>query len=281
MDRVFASGAAGSPPSPPSSPSSGYPSAGNPGSGASPTKPGPWWYHMVTEELRKVVVDAGLTPDHLSLSQLSQAIQQMVASSSGGRLLRITRYSAAGSGTWNKQAGTNSILVRAVAGGGGGAGANSTSNIAGNGGYAGRYGEKLITAPAASYAYTVGAAGAGGAVNSAGSAGGQTSFGGMTLSGGPGGAAGLGSLVALPTGAGWDFTCAAPGGPGHADSTSNVHAAPGVGGASPFAGGGSGAGAATIPGSYGSGGSGGPRTSGASYAGSNGGSGYIEVWEFA
>ena len=207
-----------------------------------------------------------------------------VLGSTGGKLLRITRYTTAGSGTWTKQADTNFILVRAVAGGGGGGGgggAASGSNQAGNGGYSGRYGEKLITTPAASYSYTVGAAGSGGAVGSAGSAGGDTSFGAMTLNGGPGGQIGLGGLVALPTGSGWDFTCAAAGAAGHADSTSNVHAAPGAGGASPFAGGGSGAGTTTIPGSYGSGGGGGPRTNGTAYAGSNGGAGYIEVWEFA
>lgn len=198
-----------------------------------------------------------------------------------GQLLRITRYTAAGSGTWTKQADTNSILVRAVAGGGGGAGGITGSNQAGNGGYSGCYGEKLITAPAASYSYTVGAAGSGGGVGAAGSAGGQTSFGAMTLTGGPGGVGALGALVALPTGSGWDFTCAAAGAAGHADSTANVHAAPGAGGASPFAGGGSGSGTTTIPGSYGSGGGGGPRTSGTGYAGSNGGAGYIEVWEFA
>lgn len=201
--------------------------------------------------------------------------------STGGKLLRITRYSTAGSGTWVKPSDTNRILVRAVGGGGGGGGGSSGSNAAGNGGYSGCYGEKFIDTPNASYAYVVGAAGSGGAANSAGSAGGQTSFGALTLGGGPGGGAGLASLVSLPTGSGWDRTSASAGGPGHADSTSNVHAAPGVGGAAPFSGGGSGSGAVTIPGSFGSGGGGGPRTNGTAYAGSAGGAGYIEIWEFA
>lgn len=375
MDRVFASGASATPPAAPATPSTGYPTAGNPGTGTEATKPGEYWYHMVTEELRAVIEGAGLTPDHADLTQLLQAIQSMSAGhvavaggtpdaitadftpnvsltngttvivraaaanatatptfapdgltaktivkgndlalvagdiagaghwlemnfdatldkwvlqnpafgtlSNGGKLRRITRYSTAGSGTWTKQSDTNSILVRAVGGGGGGGGANSSGNVAGNGGYSGCYGEKLITAPAASYSYTVGAAGSGGAVGAAGSAGGQTSFGAMTLTGGPGGQIGMGNLVALPTGSGWDFTSAAAGDAGHADSTSNVHAASGNGGASPFSGGGSGSGATTIPGSYGSGGGGGPRTSGTAYAGSAGGAGYIEVWEFA
>lgn len=198
-----------------------------------------------------------------------------------GQLLRITRYSVAGSGTWTKQADTNSILVKAVAGGGGGAGASSSITAAGNGGYSGCYGEKLITALSATYAYTVGAAGAGGAVNAAGSAGGQTSFDVLTLTGGPGGQIAHLALVALPTGSGWDFTSASPGGPGSTDSTTNAYAASGVGGSSPFAGGGVGSGSTTLPGNYGSGGGGGSRMSNTAYAGSNGGTGHIQVWEFA
>ncbi len=74
MDRTFESGAAGSPPSAPASPSSGYPTAGNPSLGVPATKPGPWWYHMMTEELRAVIVAAGLTPGHTNLNQLLDAL---------------------------------------------------------------------------------------------------------------------------------------------------------------------------------------------------------------
>lgn len=77
MDRTYESGAAGSPPSAPASPSSGYPTAGNPQTATPSTKPGPWWYHMMTEELRAVIVAAGLTPDHTDVTQLSQAIQAL------------------------------------------------------------------------------------------------------------------------------------------------------------------------------------------------------------
>lgn len=77
MDRTYESGAAGSPPSAPASASSGYPTAGNPQTATPSTKPGPWWYHMMTEELRAVIVAAGLTPDHTDVTQLSQAIQAL------------------------------------------------------------------------------------------------------------------------------------------------------------------------------------------------------------
>ncbi len=74
MDRVYESGAAASPPSAPASPSNGYATAGNPSTGTPPTKPGPWWYHMITEELRALVAFAGLTPSHTDVGQVKAAI---------------------------------------------------------------------------------------------------------------------------------------------------------------------------------------------------------------
>lgn len=79
MDRAFSSGASGTPPTAPVSPSVGYATSGNPATATPATKPGPWWYHMMTEEVRKVITDAGLTPDQTNLSQLSQAIQLLIA----------------------------------------------------------------------------------------------------------------------------------------------------------------------------------------------------------
>lgn len=79
MDRVFESGAAVAAPAAPASPSNGYATAGNPATATPATKPGPYWYHMITESLRKLVVDAGLTPDHTNLSLVSQAVQAMIA----------------------------------------------------------------------------------------------------------------------------------------------------------------------------------------------------------
>lgn len=77
MDRAFASGAAGSAPAAPASPSIGFPTAGNPATSTPATKPGPYWYHMITEELRAVIVAAGLTPDHTELDQLATAIASL------------------------------------------------------------------------------------------------------------------------------------------------------------------------------------------------------------
>lgn len=73
MERYWKSGGAGTAPAAPAS-AVGYPTSGNAGAGVPASRPGPWWYHMVTEEMRRVITDAGLTPDHANLAQLSQAI---------------------------------------------------------------------------------------------------------------------------------------------------------------------------------------------------------------
>ena len=74
MDRYNLAAGAAAPPGAPAAPANPYYTAGTPGS-VPATAPGPWFFHMVTEELRKVITDAGLTPDHANLTQLSQAIQ--------------------------------------------------------------------------------------------------------------------------------------------------------------------------------------------------------------
>ncbi|RMG49546.1 MAG: tail fiber protein, partial [Gammaproteobacteria bacterium] len=74
MDRVYESNAAAGPPSPPATPSTGYPTAGDPVAGIPATRPGDYWYHMVTEEILAAISSAGLTPDHTNLAQLRDAI---------------------------------------------------------------------------------------------------------------------------------------------------------------------------------------------------------------
>ncbi|SER79060.1 Phage Tail Collar Domain [Vreelandella subterranea] len=77
VDRVYERNASDLAPQPPTNPSSGYPTAGNPAQGIPATLPGPYWYHMITESLRRVVVEAGLTPDHEDLDQVVEALQAM------------------------------------------------------------------------------------------------------------------------------------------------------------------------------------------------------------
>jgi microcystin-dependent protein len=89
MDRAFASGASATPPSAPGSPSVGYATAGNPGSGIPATRPGPWWFHMVTEELRAVLVAGGITPDQSDVAQLLAAIQALVTNGVTGKVVPV------------------------------------------------------------------------------------------------------------------------------------------------------------------------------------------------
>lgn len=75
MDRAYAAGAIETPPAPPAAPSVGYPTSGNPGSGLPATKPGDYWFHMVTEELRNLLLASGQTPSHEDLLQVARAVQ--------------------------------------------------------------------------------------------------------------------------------------------------------------------------------------------------------------
>lgn len=78
-NRKFESGASATPPAPPASPSSGYPTNGNPATAVPATLPGEHWFHQIGEELRGVIVAAGLTPDNTNVTQLTQAIQNLIA----------------------------------------------------------------------------------------------------------------------------------------------------------------------------------------------------------
>ena len=86
-NRKWLSGAAGSPPSVPSSPSSGYPTGGDPLTNTPPTNPGPWWFHAQGEELRNVIVAAGLTPSISVLTQLKSALDLLYG---GGNLILVS-----------------------------------------------------------------------------------------------------------------------------------------------------------------------------------------------
>jgi hypothetical protein len=78
MDRYNRGAGSASAPSAPAAADNPYFTEGNPTLGVPATQPGPWWFHMITEELRAVIVAAGLTPDHEDLDQLSEAIQALI-----------------------------------------------------------------------------------------------------------------------------------------------------------------------------------------------------------
>jgi hypothetical protein len=158
----------------------------------------------------------------------------------------------AASGTYTTPAGVKAIMVELVGGGGGSGGiaASGTTNqygCAGGGGGGGAYTRELIVSPAASYAYTVGAAGTAGISGGTapGGSGGTTQFNGAAITA-PGGSGGQGDStptlgsVALGgaggvAGAGGDFM--ATGGAGGAGFESRYFVIGGQGGNSIYGGG--------------------------------------------
>jgi len=109
-NRKWQSAAAGSPPSVPGSPSSGFPTNGNPGTSTPATIPGDWWFHQIGEELRSVIVAAGLTPTHSAVNQLLAALSagwgmsKNIASTGhitlpGGLILNFGKASVVGTAT--------------------------------------------------------------------------------------------------------------------------------------------------------------------------------------
>jgi len=77
--RKYQSGASATPPSPPATPSTGYPTDGDALTATPATIPGPYWFYQLGEEVRNVLVQAGITPDHEDLTQLAAAVQALAA----------------------------------------------------------------------------------------------------------------------------------------------------------------------------------------------------------
>lgn len=73
-NRKLLANAAASPPTPPVSPSTGYPTDG--GVGVPAATGGAYWFHQHAEEIRNVIVAAGLTPLNTDLTQLLTAIKK-------------------------------------------------------------------------------------------------------------------------------------------------------------------------------------------------------------
>lgn len=71
---MFESGASDTPPSPPVNPSIGYPSNGNAEQGIQPTVPGAYFFYALAEELKNMVLAAGLTPDASKTNQVAEAL---------------------------------------------------------------------------------------------------------------------------------------------------------------------------------------------------------------
>ncbi len=69
--------AAGAPPAAPVTPSTGYPTNGDPTSSIPATKPGEYFFYQWQEEVRNIIENFGLTPDHTELDQLWRVISRV------------------------------------------------------------------------------------------------------------------------------------------------------------------------------------------------------------
>ncbi len=78
MDRVYDTGVSATPTALPDAPETGYPIAGDPLTSTPATKPGAYWFYMITESIRRVLVAAGITPDHEDLDLLNGAIDAKI-----------------------------------------------------------------------------------------------------------------------------------------------------------------------------------------------------------
>ena len=95
MDHFIESGGAVSPPSTPGAASVKYATKGNALTATPASKPGEYWYHMITESLRQVIVAAGLTPLYSNLSLLKDSIVALINTAVRGNSLGVLTLSGA------------------------------------------------------------------------------------------------------------------------------------------------------------------------------------------
>lgn len=93
-NRKWEADAIVSPPTAPVSPSDGYPTNGDPGAAQNATEPGAWWFHAIGEELRAVIVEGGLTPSLSTLTQLRDAIKNIVKGGDYKESVRVASTAA-------------------------------------------------------------------------------------------------------------------------------------------------------------------------------------------
>lgn len=198
------------------------------------------WFNDIYGFLQAILQQGGVTPSgNPDTAVLSDYLTAMKALHTG-RLLR--RKVLTGSGTYTTPSDVKSIKVTMVGGGGSGCGCSATSTsqtFAGSGGGAGAGLIALISSPAATYAYSVGAGGAQQAAGVSGVSGGNTTFGASLICTGGGGgtksgvANTAGGVGGTATGGDSNFR----GGDG-GDGQAGTYLIAGFGGASMFGGGG-------------------------------------------
>ena len=202
-----------------------------------------------------------------------------------GGLINTQYFQSAGTFTYTKTAGTNSVVVEVWAAGGGGGACNGGTNSCGSSGAAGGYARKRITSGFSGVTVTVGAGGAGGvAAVSNGGAGGSSSFGGLCgATGGTGGYNNATGFAYPGIGSGGDLNLegGAAGSFWGRDSGALTAAAPGNAPFMPAGQPGSGTGNGAPASNPGCGGGAAVTATGGSYNGGAGAAGLVIVWEYS
>jgi len=156
-NRQWSAGAAITPPTPAASPVSGYPTSGNPATGTPPTPIDPYWGHAVGEEIREVIVAAGITPNYTALNQLALAIVALIQNSK--QIDTVSVLNTAGSHTVSVPANCYFAIIEMWGAGAGGASASDADH--GESGSSGAYCKKYLSVvPGDSLVFAIGAGGA-------------------------------------------------------------------------------------------------------------------------
>ena len=79
MDHAYASNTSATPPDPALAPLHGFPQSGVAGTAQQATALGPYWPYMITEELRNLILAAGLVPASNVLNQVLLSLRAMFA----------------------------------------------------------------------------------------------------------------------------------------------------------------------------------------------------------
>ncbi|MEO6676961.1 MAG: hypothetical protein ABIO21_06250 [Pseudomonas sp.] len=273
------------------------------------------WGNSVTQEILSVIKAAGLTPDEAKTDQLAMAIGALVdftrmkntpttlsgygITDAGGRLLAVRQFETVGITVYRPNPKAKRIRVRLVGAGGSGGGCGPVAanyQALGGGGGSGAYAESLYDVTPEMLAGVPVSLGAGGSPrNTTGLAGGVASFGTyMSASGGAGGPILTMALTGTSSGCvqggvggqvvtGGNLSSARGNTGGYAMSNAVWGLLSGMGGASPFDGGGpfTGVNLGANVGVRGSGGSGACSNSASnSITGGAGGNAFCEIWEY-
>lgn len=95
MDRVFKSGVSNTPMTYPAGLQKGYV-----GTSVNKTKPGPWWFHMITEEFCNAVTAGGQTLDGSKTNQLAAVLSNIIAANSNNSTSLKTGMLSLYDATW-------------------------------------------------------------------------------------------------------------------------------------------------------------------------------------